>query len=93
MSFEKKCAVCGVKKSKEKRLLKCAKCTSVRYCGVGCQRLHWSEHKPRCKEIVAQQAVDAARNNELYDLALDYLVANDSRGLKSVLEGAPHLVD
>jgi hypothetical protein len=32
------------------QLKKCARCRSVRYCSQACQKAHWKEHKPSCKE-------------------------------------------
>ena len=30
------------------RLLRCARCNGVYYCGQECQSAHWPEHKPKC---------------------------------------------
>mmetsp|Transcript_42365 Transcript_42365/g.83227 ORF Transcript_42365/g.83227 Transcript_42365/m.83227 type:complete len:543 (-) Transcript_42365:124-1752(-) len=41
------CAVCNVTVAK---LLKCARCQAVTYCGVECQKFHWKKggHKAQC---------------------------------------------
>jgi hypothetical protein len=31
--------------------LRCSRCPGVSYCSVGCQRMAWSFHKPRCKPV------------------------------------------
>ncbi|KXZ46684.1 hypothetical protein GPECTOR_41g648 [Gonium pectorale] len=38
-------------------LKKCAGCRAVRYCGAGCQRAHWPEHRTACVELRAAAAV------------------------------------
>jgi hypothetical protein len=38
----------------------CAGCLTARYCGRGCQRLHWKQHKPVCKELAARGAAAPA---------------------------------
>ncbi|KAJ1479199.1 hypothetical protein T484DRAFT_1815136 [Baffinella frigidus] len=40
------CAACG---RKEGALLRCARCKTVWYCGAGCQRASWGEHKKACR--------------------------------------------
>lgn len=52
------CANC--QKSEEANFSKlkmklCARCKSVRYCGVKCQRAHWKIHKKECVDIVKLQ--------------------------------------
>ena len=85
-TFEKKFATCGEKRSGKTKLQKCSKCNSVRYCSKECQKTHWAIHKALCKEIVKRQAIaDAARLNEVYDTALDYLVARDLRKFESLI--------
>jgi hypothetical protein len=37
------CAKCGVSAT-----LACSRCKAVKYCGVACQRAHWTTHKPQC---------------------------------------------
>ncbi|KAF8217534.1 hypothetical protein K438DRAFT_1795163 [Mycena galopus ATCC 62051] len=37
------------------KLRQCKKCTSVWYCSTECQRAHWTLHKVRCREMVAEQ--------------------------------------
>jgi ankyrin repeat protein len=92
LTFEKKCAQCGATRSAQIKLQKCAKCTSVRYCGTSCQKTHWTVHRPRCKEITARQAANAAHMNELFDSALDILKKRDFRSFRSLLDENPSLV-
>lgn len=33
-----------------KRPLKCAQCKRLYYCSKECQKLHWKQHKPECKD-------------------------------------------
>ena len=86
-TFEKKCAECGEKRSAKTKLQKCSKCNSVRYCSRECQKTHWVIHKAVCKEIAErQQAIaDAARLNEVFDVAVDYLRARDFRKFESLI--------
>ncbi len=86
-TYEKKCAECGEKRSAKTKLQKCSRCNSVRYCSRECQKTHWAIHKAVCKEIVErQQAIaDAARLNEVFDAALDYLRARDWRKFESLI--------
>ncbi|KAJ6589067.1 hypothetical protein B0H19DRAFT_1014154 [Mycena capillaripes] len=42
-----RCAVCRGKG--KPKMMKCAKCTKVRYCSRDCQRKDWEAHKPKCK--------------------------------------------
>jgi len=46
------CHVCG---KETIRLSSCARCESVYYCGVECQKKHWPEHKQHCKKIKKKQ--------------------------------------
>ena len=39
------CAACGSANAKSK----CGACQFAKYCGVECQRAHWSDHAPLCK--------------------------------------------
>lgn len=41
----KQCAFCG---SMEGKLFRCSRCTMVHYCGVPCQKDHWTYHKKVC---------------------------------------------
>ena len=45
------CAVCGIKKSAETKLMKCARCYSVAYCSKEHQKEHYKIHKVFCHEI------------------------------------------
>jgi len=43
------CAACGDTRGTSGAALKtCARCHSVKYCSVTCQRTHWRVHKPSC---------------------------------------------
>ena len=48
------CASCGVKENDDIKLKKCTACYLVRYCGVKCQKEHWSKHKRDCKKRAAE---------------------------------------
>jgi hypothetical protein len=37
----------------------CAGCRTARYCGLGCQRSAWQQHKPVCKALAAAAATGA----------------------------------
>ena len=37
----------------------CAGCRTARYCGRGCQRQAWKQHKPVCKALAAAAAATA----------------------------------
>jgi hypothetical protein len=43
-SKETECSHCG----KAGAAMTCTRCLAVRYCGTGCQKLHWLLHKPAC---------------------------------------------
>jgi hypothetical protein len=47
------CPSCGIAEDDNVKLKKCA-CMLVRYCSVGCQRNHRSQHKKACKKRVAE---------------------------------------
>ena len=36
---------------KDRVFKQCPGCKAVRYCGQGCQKLHWSNHKKLCQTI------------------------------------------
>jgi ankyrin repeat protein len=76
-----------MKRSAKTKLQKCSRCNSVRYCSRECQKTHWVIHKAVCKEIVErQQAIaDAARLNDVFDEAVDYLRARDWRKFESLI--------
>jgi hypothetical protein len=44
--LERRCGQCG--KWSAQTLLRCSVCKFQRYCGVTCQRRHWSTHRVRC---------------------------------------------
>ncbi|XP_066474519.1 ubiquitin carboxyl-terminal hydrolase 19 isoform X3 [Tiliqua scincoides] len=45
-----KCAACQKKQqTEEEKLKRCTRCYRVGYCNVGCQRMHWSDHKALCR--------------------------------------------
>ncbi|KAK1863369.1 hypothetical protein I4F81_005926 [Pyropia yezoensis] len=48
MSQHATCADCGVKEPTPAAYKRCGGCRRVVYCGVACQRSHWTAHKPRC---------------------------------------------
>ncbi len=48
------CASCGIAEIDSVKLKKCTACYRVKYCGVECQRDHWSKHKKDCKKRVAE---------------------------------------
>ncbi|KAJ3720026.1 hypothetical protein C8R42DRAFT_710715 [Lentinula raphanica] len=47
------CVVCGKKTNS-----KCSRCRAMEYCGVECQRAHWSEHKPTCNSLQGGEWVE-----------------------------------
>ena len=85
---ERKCAICGVEKSDQQKLLKCSGCFSVRYCSVQHQKEHWKTHKSLCKEIAArtENSRRSALLNEAWDMALDCMKADDLEGFRKVLD-------
>ena len=85
---ERKCAICGVKKSDQQKLLKCSGCFSVRYCSVQHQKEHWKTHKSLCKEIAArtENMRRSALLNEAWDVAFDCMKADDLEGFRKVLD-------
>lgn len=48
MRHWKKCVNCKALSSKLKQ---CSRCKQVNYCGVECQRLHWTQHKHECGKL------------------------------------------
>ena len=45
------CEACGKSGC---RLFACTKCKRVRYCGPGCQRVAWPQHKSHCRPVEAE---------------------------------------
>lgn len=95
VTFVRRCAACGTRKSAEVKLQKCAKCTSVRYCSRTCQTEAWSVHKPRCKEITArrEEHTDIALLNDLFEKGIDYLKCNDMHKFKTLINENPALLN
>lgn len=52
---DKRCSHCGKTAS-----LKCGHCKASWYCDVSCQKAHWSEHKPACKEADLDRTIHRA---------------------------------
>lgn len=50
-SGKAKCVVCGKSAKAGDKLKKCARCASVPYCSVGCQRDDWPRHKLSCVAV------------------------------------------
>ena len=48
------CASCGKVEVDDIKLKKCTACKLVKYCGVACQKEHWSQHKRACKKRAAE---------------------------------------
>ena len=47
---------CPSPKPKHKQTFKgCARCTSIFYCSVGCQRADWKRHKQYCEKLALQK--------------------------------------
>ena len=52
---KKCCASCGrAANNGDIKLKTCTACKSVQYCGIKCQREHWSKHKMACKKRAAE---------------------------------------
>ena len=49
-----RCASCGIAGGDDIKLKNCNACFLVKYCGVNCQREHWSQHKKECKNRAAE---------------------------------------
>ena len=49
-----RCANCGVSGGNGVNLRACAACHLARYCGVKCQKEHWSKHRTDCKKRAAE---------------------------------------
>ena len=89
--FERKCALCGAKKStnpEKPKLWKCSGCFGARYCCVDHQKQHRQEHTAQCKEIAAkyEDMKKTARLNEAWDTAFDCIRSGDIDGFKKVLD-------
>ena len=93
--FGKKCAVCGVKKSEEQKLLKCSRCHSVRYCSAAHQKEHWKIHKKLCKSVVenTEDILWTARMNQGFDMAYDFIETGFIDGFKAILDHNKELVN
>ncbi|KAK1221519.1 hypothetical protein PQX77_015638 [Marasmius sp. AFHP31] len=52
----------------KRRLYKCPKCSSVAYCGQGCQKDDWKFHKELCKAFCALE-----KDYEMKQIAIDHL--------------------
>lgn len=57
MLMHKMCASCqagyGINPPFPESGMLCGGCKNVHYCDRKCQRAHWKEHKPKCKEMEA----------------------------------------
>lgn len=51
-AWERECATCHKQASESLRLSTCARCKSVKYCSVSCQKAAWPGHKSLCQVIV-----------------------------------------
>jgi hypothetical protein len=49
------CVVCSSRGSRQKKLQLCGGCRAVHYCGAGCQRAHWPEHRRVCSGGAGQE--------------------------------------
>lgn len=50
---EQYCSHCMRPPHQNEKLMKCAGCDFVRYCGKECQRLAWKIHRPECRRLKA----------------------------------------
>jgi hypothetical protein len=46
---------CGAREASGKQFKLCSACKAAAYCSPACQRAHWREHKPACKQAAAPQ--------------------------------------
>ncbi|EJK66510.1 hypothetical protein THAOC_12569 [Thalassiosira oceanica] len=60
------CANCGKHGSDTVKLMDCAACRLVKYCGVDCQRAHRKQHKKVCKQRAAE-----LEHEQLYSQGLE----------------------
>jgi len=44
---------CGQCEARGAKLLRCSRCTKIRYCNADCQKAHWPEHKKSCVKVKA----------------------------------------
>jgi hypothetical protein len=63
-SVDKVCAQCSKRASLDHRLSKCARCNLAYYCGRGCQRAHWPEHREACTLIFKAKKKEAKEPDE-----------------------------
>ena len=51
------CSTCGTPETTDRKLNRCSRCRTTRYCSTACQRKHWREggHKKECKKLRPQQ--------------------------------------
>ncbi|KIN98292.1 hypothetical protein M404DRAFT_1005434 [Pisolithus tinctorius Marx 270] len=71
----KRCENCRTEQS---GLRQCARCHTVRYCSVECQRAHWSTHRPNCHAFSPSTTVTL--KPQFYDDTVAYSTADFARG-------------
>ncbi|PSC67321.1 hypothetical protein C2E20_8994 [Micractinium conductrix] len=54
-SSSQRCAGCGRRAEEGPPLRECSACHRAAYCGAECQRQHWRQHKPLCKQHQREQ--------------------------------------
>lgn len=79
----KRCESCGTEQS---GLRQCARCHTVRYCSVECQREHWPTHRPDCRAFSPSTTVTL--KPQYYDNTAAYSTADFVRGLFGLSSGA-----
>lgn len=85
-----RCSNCG---TKEKKLMRCERCRTARYCSKECQKKHWKVHKKRCKKkkIVLPDTLSTKKNlfvnhkNVNYGKSLGKSSTYKSKSLKTLL--------
>ncbi|KAI6164030.1 ankyrin repeat-containing domain protein [Pisolithus thermaeus] len=71
----KRCESCGTEQS---GLRQCARCHTVRYCSVECQRAHWPAHRPNCRAFSPSTTVTL--KPQFYDNTVAFSTADFVRG-------------
>ena len=82
----------------DKKLLKCASCHSITYCGPQCQRSDWTRHRPNCIPVMITEykgkgrGLVASRDIKMGELILQDTAVIDVRAISINGECINHFV-
>ena len=66
--LESQALLCNASGCKSNGKLVCSSCKSVKYCGKDCQQRHWKSHKPNCRPMKTNVALNEEDQDEYVDI-------------------------